>query len=419
VALDVVSYGDLADCRLRVRDTFLADCVSRAGVGHLPPGVFAGGQYFTQPEQRGILGTAAALRVLSLESKTHPASREAAQALVRYVDQRRRIELDTSRTNPEERLLWRQKLRRDDANTIRQSELLLSLTFVPSALAACDHKRAELATRLLDGRASDGNGWGYALGAQAAGSLLPTCHAVRALAHNGNDVTAEVQHLRRQLEHRVKRRDPDLGTAYVDCFTALVLQEHDVLSTKESRAILDHLWSRLANHLGMSREANIDVLGGSSNDFVRVPWQLHLMALSAKDRPWRRFLSPRLQRLLGEVVRGVLQGPGFRYPDSGDNVSTRTYAYIHETISTILASRSGSASVDSNVAKILRAAELPGRPVRKVARTLAVIGAAGIIAFSIAMWLLGRAGGWKDLAPNFVAAMLIGVVGWVARPKSS
>jgi hypothetical protein len=168
----------------------------------------------------------------------------------------------------------------------------------------------------------------------------------------------------------------------------------------------------------MSREANIDVLGGPTNDFVRVPWQLHLMALSARNRPWRRFLTPPMQRLLGQTVDGVLRGPGFRYPESGDNVSTRTYAYIYETVSTILAARSGVASVDSKVARVLRTAERPRRPLRRLARTLATVGVVAVIGFSIVMWLLGRAGGWKDLAPNFVAAMLITLFGWVARPKT-
>jgi hypothetical protein len=160
------------------------------------------------------------------------------------------------------------------------------------------------------------------------------------------------------------------------------------------------------------------VLGGPTNDFVRVPWQLHLMALSARHRPWRRFLSPPMQRLLGEAIEGVLQGPGFRYPESGDNVSTRTYAYIYETVSTILGARSGPTSVDSTVARVLRTAERPGRPFRRLARMLATVGVVATIGFSIVMWQLGRTGGWGDLAPNFVAAMLIALFGWVVGPRT-
>lgn len=417
MAPEIVTYSTLAECRRRVRDTFVADCTARAQVGRLPPGTCAGGQYFGQPEQRGILGTAAALRVLSCESRNHQQSRDTAQGLLRYLVQRKKIELDTARTTAEERTLWRQKLPRDEANTIRQAELLLSLTYVPSALAASDVMKRQVAERLLRGRSQDGNGWGYTLANRSASNLLPTCHAIRALARNGNDVNAELEHLARSLHQRVRRNEPDIGIAYIDCFIALVLEELDLLSAKESRATLDHLWRLLVNHLGMRREANIDVLGGPANDFVRVPWQLHLMALSARDRPWRRFLSPRMQRLVGETVEGVLRGPGFRYPESGDNVSTRTYAYIYETISTILSARSGATSMDSTVARVLRTAERPTRRIRRLARTLATIGVVATIGFSVVMWQRGHAGGWKDLAPNFVAAMLLAAFGWVARPK--
>lgn len=417
--LKLVRYETLADCRRQIRDDFVADCTNRARVGRLPAGTCAGGQYFSQPEQRGILGTAAALRVLSIESRAHQPSRDVARGLVRYLAHRRRIELDASRATPQERALWRQKLPRDESNTIRQSELLLSLTYVPSALAPCDDMRSEVASRLLRGRSQDGNGWGYALGAQSASSPLPTCHAVRSLARNGNDVSTELSNLERALHERIRRGERDIGLAYVDCFIALVLDELDALSGKEVRAAVDHLWPILASHLGMSREANIDVLGGSANDFVRVPWQLHLMALTARTRPWRRFLTPSMQRLLSDVVNGVLgRRPGFRYPESGDNVSTRTYAYVHETMATIMSTRGAGGTVDTSVARLLRGAERPRRSVRRLARMIAVAGVVLIVGVSIAMWLMGRAGGWKDLAPNFVAAMLIAVFGWVVRPKS-
>lgn len=418
MAPDIVTHSALTECRERVRDTFVADCGSRAKIGRLPVGTYAGGQYFGQPEQRGILGTAAALRVLSSESRNHQPSRDVAQGLLRYLARRKRIELDTARTDAEQRSLWRQKLPRDESNTIRQAELLLSLTYVPNALAASDGMKGQVADRLLRGRSQDGNGWGYTLTDRATSSLLPTCHAIRSLARNGNDVNAELEHVARALHQRIRRHEPDIGTAYIDCFAMLVLEELELLSVNESRTTLDHLWRVLANHLAMPREANIDVLGGPANDFVRVPWQLHLMALSARDRPWRRFLSPRMQRLLGETVEGVLRGPGFRYPESGENVSTRTYAYIYETISTILAARGGATSMDSRVARVLRTAERPSLRVRRMARTLATVGVVATIAFSIVMWQRGNTGSWKDLAPNFVAAMLLAAFGWVARPKS-
>lgn len=416
MVLELVSHSRLTECRRRIRDDFVADCLTRARVGRLPAGTFAGGQFFSQPEQRGLLGTAAALRVLSLESRSDQRSREVASGIVHYLADRERIELDASRTPTSERSLWRRKVPRDHRNTIRQSELLLSLTFVPSAVAACDGLKTEVATRLLGGRSQDGDGWGYEL-SNGRGSLLPTCHAVRALARNGNDVTSELLALGSGLQERISRRESDIRTAYVDCFTVLILDELDALASRTERAAIDHLWQLLVHHMDVSREANIDVLGGPANDFVRVPWQSHLMSLAVRIRPWRRFLAPQVQRRLGDMADGILGQPGFRYPDSGDSVSTRTYAYLYETISTILEARGGVASVDSAVAQVLRAAERPRRSVVRLVRILAGVGAVTTILWSILMWRLGRTGSWTDLAPNFVAGLVLACLGWLLRPK--
>lgn len=407
---EIASFDQLGDCRNRIRARFIADVQSRATAAGMSPSSYqVGGQYFENVSQRGLFGTAAALRVLGGVSETE--ARLATAGLVRYVRDRSEVELRSGRMTEAERGRWVHKLQRDHALTIRQSELLRGLTFVSGAAAQCDDLKTTVSQRLLNGRAHDGSGWGGRLDPPGGGSILATAHAVRALHRNGNDVREEIRSLKDGILSRASESNRSDETAQIDCFVGLVLHEVGVIRGRQARQVFDYLWSVLSSDLDHRREAMTEVFGSDSNDHVRVPWQLHLIALSARVRPWRRYLSPRVQRRIGEVVHHVLRPEGFQYGAAhGVQTATslRTYAYIDDTISTILEERPES-SADTMIARVLRTLERPISFARRVISSLLIGACLVLAAWSVISWV--RSGEIASLAPDFMVAAVLGLLG--------
>jgi len=379
----------------------------------MPDGIFASGQYFDLPSrtQRGLHGTSAALRVLAEESSRNENARTVACGIVDYLKRRTEIESNIVGTVVHQRELLRDKLRHDNTSTIKQAELLYALGWVSHGVVGADDLRTSIIERLAAGRADDGAGWPLVLDPAQRTHALATAHVIRALMRNGHPCEPWITYLREGLISRSSTARVDALAACVDCFVLQVLLEGGI-SDREARTVFDSLWRALAPSLAAPREANVDFFDGDRQNFVRVAWQVHLAVAAALVRPYRRYLGTDIQRVLTAACIGVTSGAGFRYPESGEHVSTRLYGYLYDSLSLIVGRRFALVRSDVLMSHLLDWANVPANALRHAIRVLLLLASVVVIGIGTWSWLRDEEASISVLAPNFLSGAVLGVLGW-------
>lgn len=277
-------------------------------------------------------GTAAALGVLS--STKDAEARSLAESIVSYLVGRSDIELAIPDTNQEQ---VHRQIDRDDHNVIKVSEVLFALSFVDGAVEGREVLKGRLVEALRKG-IIHGEGWDYFLDHSKTPELLPTAFAIRALAEHGyeNDIEGPVRFLLGFL------RDPKEGSwrsradINVRALCLYVLTFSKGLDHLVDRSVLKKamsaLWRRLEQLFQEDFEQTIEYQYRDDHFYVRIPWQLYLLALASKLAPWHRFASGAAQRRLHAIVESAVATEGFSYPHSGDRLSSRTNAILYETL---------------------------------------------------------------------------------------
>ncbi len=350
--------------------------------------------------QRGMHGTAAAIRVLA-DSSVDEASTYT-KRLVHYVENRRQIESAFEPPHIDERVL-----NENDRNVIKISEVLYSLSIVPTGTASTEQLKQRLARTLLDGH-SLGSGWGYYIDANADDTaLLPSAFAVFALSANGYDVKQDIEYLRRQMTQGDGATQTDISVQvfvlYVLCYMKNAPDPDKALS-KAFR----QLWERLAPLLVQDLESNIEYVDPRSEyvraSYVRVPWQLYLIACSAKMSAYRRFASARAQRRLQSILGSITTSGGLIYPHSGTDLSTRTNAILYEVLDRL--------RTELNVRRLpLKPFELYDRtreflsskPATYLVRLIVLM----LMGFAVRNWLRSPGHELGALAPEFISSFLL------------
>ncbi len=165
------------------------------------------------------------------------------------------------------------------------------------------------------------------------------------------------------------------------------------------------LWRQCETLLSQDLEQNIEYWRKTQTFYVRVPWQIYLLAISARLTPLRLFESHAAQKRLGSILDQVLDR-GFRYPHSGLMISARTNAIIFEVIGRILNERShqwlSRLSLTLDKVRLM----ISGRPFKTISSFVAF----AVMAFAIWRWLQGD-GTIEDLAPNLFTALLLLLAG--------
>ncbi|WP_460971764.1 hypothetical protein [Spirosoma migulaei] len=80
--------------------------------------------------------------------------------------------------------------------------------------------------------------------------------------------------------------------------------------------------------LSENNEVNIEYWYGGKHEYIRIPWQVYLIALAAKHSPIN-FSKLVTQERLNELVRSTASN-GFKYSYSGPYISSRTNSIIYE-----------------------------------------------------------------------------------------
>lgn len=396
----MITREELADARGRIARKFIDQCV-RGTQCKVLRGVKACGQFLDPASpQRGIHGTAAAIRVLGHDSGVK--RDELLPALVKYIENRREIEEDLLTSDHFAGALEEQFLR-DEANVIKLSEILYGLSYVPSLVYATDALIRQLANKLNAGKI-DQRGWGYFIDQEKGDpELLPTAHAVLALANHGFRLDEEVAFIFSNLASRAPRARVDISVRvfclYVLCFGNRG-QPFPALPEDQLGQLFKDLWKKLASLLNDDIEQNVEYARNGDHFYVRVPWQLYLLALAAKLSPVRAFASQGVQMRLASIVKALGTEEGFVYPHSGNRASTRTNAITYDVLVNIQEQWPRNS--------LLLAPALAWDRIRK-SRAFTYSGysvAVAAMAYSVWRWAI-TGGDAKDVAPNFVAWLVL------------
>jgi hypothetical protein len=346
--------------------------------------------------QRGLHGTAAAIEVLA--EMPGAEARDYTRRLVHYVDEQSTIE----------RLLADHEVSQEDIttserNVIKMSEVLYALGSVPTSVGPREGLATRIADELESHRNPDG-GWPYFMAASPIAShshLLPTAYAARALDRHGYDISKSATFLRDHIRAPISvQTDIFVQTlvVYVLCYLP-----DSYRNDREIRKPFETAWGALSPLLDQDLEANIEYLTTKIN-YVRIPWQLYLLASAARISPYRRFVSAKAQRRLKSILDNVRAQGGLLYPHSGRDLSTRTNAILFEVLS----------QIDDQ----LKVRRLPLRPfvllelVRSVIAsrlfqyTLRIL-VLGFVTYTIVNWATSRHANVSELAPELIGSLLL------------
>jgi hypothetical protein len=388
----LVGAADLDRAREVIVNLFEVTCKDGRQSARLPSGHLACGHYFglLDREQRGLYGTAAAIRVLSQER--NPADRELTAALVAYLTDRPVLERDLA--DPDDLAGIERKLADDTHTTTRVAEVLFALSTVKLGTAAIQPTAQQLAELLLAGATSEG--WGYLLDQPGEVAIVPTAMAVRALAAHGYDVSGQARTLVRAL---TSGADP-----YAQTYCLLVLWEAGMLGRREARRHLKRLWARLAGGFDVSVEANVEWVRGRDWHAIRLPWQLYLMTAAASIAPWWLLARRRAQRKLADLVTELVEQGSFVYPYSGPYPSTRTHSIVYDLLRVV----AGHGAVGSRRVSLLLVGDLvreaaSSRVTRWLARLLAVT----LVTLSLLDWRGQPSALVGTVAPGMLSALVL------------
>lgn len=353
-------------------------------------------------QQRGLHGSAAALRVLA-DSEVNNAG-TLVKGLVTYLDGKIPERLSPGEISPAD-----EKTIRDAANVIKIAEVLYALAFVRASQTDGRNLITRLATRLQNA-IRDGNGWAYFTDVEAPPELLPTAYAIRALNSHGYTVSQQASWLHDSLR-REGQAPPDPRTASADittriaCLFALSFPRKPTDNGavfEDLAALLNPIWKAMEPSLAEPIEQNVEYVGHERTFYVRVPWQLYLLALSAKHSYFLKFSSYRTQQLLDNLLRAIDQKQ-MRYPQSGRLLSSRTYGIAYDVLSIVERENYSRRSYWPAYA-IDRTRIIFGS---KLVRALASIIAGILITFVLYRFVTNPHRDIADIAPDIIAALLV------------
>ena len=391
----------------QIRKLFFKQCAHGRQTTSLPgPAAAACGQFLNVLEspQRGLHGTAAAIRVLVGDTRQETVA--LVSRMVEYIRQRDHYEPNK-----------REKCGRDDNNVDKTSEAIIALQHIQTAQDIV----AKLANRLRSGF-MQGQGWSWFIDDHGAPEPFPTAFACYALSCVGSGT--EVDGARQYLMKCLQQNNPKNGSGkryadtmtYVFCLYVMTVLTSGQTNSEERRFLrdtFDSIWHRLEPLLGDDLEQNIEYWDGSETRYVRIPWQPYLLALASHYRVHRRFSSLAAQAKLVHIL-DMVKNDNYLYPYSGKFLSSRTYGILYEALEIIHRNVEHRHLLHlvllwDYVMRLLRI-----KPVRGLVFVLVTVA----LAYVAYRWYLIR--GQEDYSGifgNIVAAWLLYVLSWAQRSR--
>ncbi len=287
------------------------------------------GQFLKVPTtiQRGLHGTAAAIRVLAGFDSTY---NDQLRKLLAYLENIEAFEIEGEMFNG---------LSRDLNNIIKNSEILYALSYIHSGTASTEKLKESISTKLFMSKNDDG-GWSYFTDVEEDSDMYFTSSVYLALrSHHYNSLQNTKEFLIEKLKKYKTENIPDPTTFSKLCFivyTFVKLNEHK--RNKETKKLLidvfNKLWDSEFCVINSDFEQNIEYPGRQKHYYVRIPWQLYLLAVASSLVP-RYFAQKKSISRFNSIINSIIDDNGFIYKQSGKNISSRTYAILFETLSVI------------------------------------------------------------------------------------
>jgi hypothetical protein len=395
------------EAQKRITEVFVQQCTYGAQTSILPEEFAACGQFIGDDaktiDQYGLHGIAAALRVLG--PCPSPECRLIVHRIVSCCEASFGI-------HPARSLDGR--LAGDFDNVIKLGELLYGLYFVTTAQAERDQLVQHVADWLTKSLINK-KGWGYFIGEKEP-ELLPSAYAVRGLAQHGYDVSGPRKFLLDSLgakNEAASSSAADLTTA-IACAYCLTFCKGEGTHDPALRSAFMSAWPSFEPLLGEDIEQNLEYWRDTTTDqvrdrkteYVRIPFQLYLMALAAEYSRWRRFAGFRSQRRLNSTL-DALRNASFKYPYSGRCLSSRTNSIAYDALDNIREHVRHFTTL-----RLAHAVDRIRVGVGSVLiRTTAAAGVVVLTWLSVRAWL-STGGKLSDLAPELLVSFIALVLAW-------
>jgi hypothetical protein len=363
-------------------------------------GLFCLGQFLNDrtKKQRGTHGSANGLRVLA----TSTTNNDLVNGIIRYLEVRPEIE---KQIQAQDEKIDEGKLSRDSNNTIKLSETFYGLSFVKIASAEKDSYSTTLARKLMAGKVQEnGNmGWDYFLNTNRKIELLPTAFAVLALKTNGYDVETEKRSLKKKIDSNSLTAPSELAEVVFSVYVLMRISENKE-ELKSLKPILRKIWNSPYCTMDSDFEQDLQYGYTTNHDYVRIPWQMYLIAIASQLSKFR-FYTRNLQSRLTSLVTGA-QTSGFTYPHSGQNLSTRTNAILFDVLDSISSSLRHRWLYHTMVWFDGIRSLLGSRRARIIGAVLGIV----LLGIILVDWLTGKHNHFSELAPHIVAPILLTII---------
>ena len=362
--------------------------------------LLACGQFlnYLESNQRGLHGTAAALRVIS-HYERDDGCKNSVKLLLEYAKSFVDVEKQLDSINEQSVVI-------DDNNIIKKAELLYSLSFIKRGTADCDDLIKKIAKELKDNQINN-ESWTFFVNAENKDAdIIPTAMSVLALhANNCDGYKSGRTFLSNEIDKIIKEqiKDPETFSKVVFALYVLVFTVNGEFKNNEHKykSILKKIWSSNFAFMNSDIEQNIEYPYNTRHFYVRIPWQLYLLAVSNKLS--YRYSSKvsyfsRLNSILEQTDKG-----GFKYLHSGKHISSRTNAIVFDILEHIK-----NNNRHSFLTKMLNWYDrilnfLKGNIVKWCFNILAIV----IISYSIHQWFYASNSSIRDFAPEFIACFVI------------
>lgn len=363
----------------------------------LPANYLASGQYLDHPdfEQRGLYGTAAAIRVLAGRATSDPLVAEQVRKLLVYVVNRSQVERATVSSTVYRDLIAR-RIRLQRSDVFRMADIGFAIAHVSPAVPLRDEALKLVQRTLSEARNQPS---GFAVGAEGGETNpLATAHALRCLA--ANNLPTEIEDWRYLREYLQSGDD-----LYIRCFTLYVLSLYDIHEERKMlQASYRALFDSLSREFNAQTEANHEYTRYGAQDYVRIPWQLYLVQACAKLYPLSRFNSFVVQRKIVSVATQISSATGYRYNASGSYLSTRTYACVWQAFTELI-----DFNLTSPMPRLVVGLTAGGTRVLSSRVLNAVLYALMLVvaALSLLFWFRSPTHSFGDLAPNLLTELVL------------
>lgn len=319
------------DARNKIAHLFLDQCKVGQQSKDIGPNVYACGQFLNalNKSQRGMHGTVAALNTIADHNPSQ--SLDVIKGLTCYLVNKNNLNIS------------REKIEQDYKNIIKISECIIALSKLDSSVAQGTLK-CELEKCLQEAMITE-KGWGFFVGDKEI-EPLPTAFAMIALscAKSKEYSNRALSYLKGYITSKYLKHNNYSKNTFIDisidsfCLYAITFREgfNNIPEPKgELGKVFKKIWRLQNQYILNGMEQNIEYYYHDEKTcYVRVPFDLYMIALSSHYEFDSVFSSHAIQKRLNDILNQVLNG-GFHYPYAGKNVSSRTNAILFEALSII------------------------------------------------------------------------------------